>query len=99
MAFSYKTRKRLSLLILLVGMPLYIIIAVNVVGLFDRPPFLLELFIYVSLGIAWILPFKSIFLGVGAPDPDADPDSYPQDPPPYDPVPPTNPENDKEKAE
>lgn len=90
MALSYKTRKRLSLLILLVGMPIYIIVAVNVVGLFERPPFLLELLIYIGLGIAWILPFRSIFRGVGQPDPDADPDSYP-----HDPVPPEN----KKKAE
>ncbi len=37
MALGYRTRRRLSLLILLVGMPLYIIVAVNVVDLFDRP--------------------------------------------------------------
>ena len=74
MALSYKTRRRLSLLILVVGLPLYIVVAVNVVGLFDRPSIWLELLIYVGLGILWALPFKAVFKGVGQPDPDA-PDS------------------------
>jgi hypothetical protein len=74
MALSYKTRRRLSLLILVVGLPLYIVVAVNVVGLFDRPSIWLELLIYVGLGILWALPFKAVFKGVGQADPDA-PDS------------------------
>ena len=80
MALSYKTRKRLSMLILLVWLPVYIVVAIKVVSLFDRPPILLELGIYIVLGILWALPFKRIFYGVGQPDPDADPDSYPHDP-------------------
>jgi len=71
MALSYKTRRRLSLLILVVGLPLYIVVAVNVVGLFDRPSIWLELLIYVGLGIIWAVPFKAVFKGVGQPDPDA----------------------------
>lgn len=71
MALSYKTRRRLSLLILVVGLPLYIIVAVNVVGLFDRPSIWLELLVYVGLGIIWALPFKAVFKGVGQADPDA----------------------------
>jgi hypothetical protein len=71
MALPYKTRRRLSLLILLVGLPLYIVVAVNVVGLFDRPPIWLELLIYIGLGILWALPFKAVFKGVGQSDPDA----------------------------
>ena len=73
MALSYKTRRRLSLLILLVGLPLYAVVAVTIVNLFDRPPFLLELAIYVALGFVWALPFRSIFRGVGKADPDAAP--------------------------
>ena len=71
MALSYKTRKRLSLLILLVGLPLYIVVAVNVVEMFGRPGLLVELLIWVVLGLLWALPFKSIFKGVGQPDPEA----------------------------
>ena len=80
MALSYKTRKRLSLLILLVGLPLYLIVAVKLVSLFERPSLLLELAIYVALGFVWALPFKAVFRGVGQPDPEAEPDSYPHDP-------------------
>lgn len=71
MALSYKTRKRLSLLVLLVGVPLYAVVAVNVIALFERPPILLELLIYVALGILWAIPLRSVFLGVGKADPDA----------------------------
>ncbi|MQQ07877.1 DUF2842 domain-containing protein [Epibacterium sp. SM1979] len=68
---SYKARRRWSLVILLVGLPLYIVVAVNVVALFERPSILLELAIYIGLGILWILPFKFVFRGVGKEDPDA----------------------------
>jgi len=71
MALSYKARRRLSLLILIVGLPAYIVAAISVVNLFERPPFLLELAIYIGLGVLWALPFKFIFRGVGKPDPEA----------------------------
>lgn len=66
----YKTRKRLALLVLVIGMPLYVMAAVTVVGWFDRPPIWAELLIYVALGIVWVLPFRRLFLGIGQPDPD-----------------------------
>ena len=72
MALKYKTRRRLALRILVVGLPLYILLAAVLVSLFDRPPLWLEFVIYVGLGIAWILPLKPIFLGVGQADPDAE---------------------------
>jgi len=40
MALGYKARRRWALVILLIGLPLYIIAAVVTVSLFDRPPFL-----------------------------------------------------------
>ncbi|NNE53242.1 MAG: DUF2842 domain-containing protein [Sulfitobacter sp.] len=72
MSLSYKARKRWALVILLVGLPLYVVVAVNVVALFDRPPFWLELVIYIGLGVLWAIPFKSVFKGIGQADPDAD---------------------------
>ena len=69
---SYKSRRRLSLLILLVGLPLYIVVAVNVIALFDRPSILVEVLVYVSLGVLWAFPFKYVFRGVGQADPDTD---------------------------
>jgi hypothetical protein len=71
MALSYKARKRWSIFALVVALPLYIVVTVNVVEMFDRPPFLVELAIYVVLGIVWAFPLKKLFLGVGQPDPDA----------------------------
>ncbi|WP_420568100.1 DUF2842 domain-containing protein [Thalassovita sp.] len=71
MALSYKTRRRLALLILVVGLPLYIAAAWWVTSLFERPSLLVELAIYVALGFIWALPFKFIFKGVGQADPDA----------------------------
>ncbi|NBR88643.1 MAG: DUF2842 domain-containing protein, partial [Rhodobacteraceae bacterium] len=38
MALSYKARKRLALLILVVGMPAYVVVAVSVVNMLERPP-------------------------------------------------------------
>ncbi len=71
MALSYKARRRWSLVILLIGMPLYIVAAITVVNALGRPPFIVELLVYVGLGIVWILPFKAVFRGVGKADPDA----------------------------
>jgi hypothetical protein len=71
MALGYRTRRLLSLLILLVGLPLYIIVAVNVIDLFDRPPIWLELLIYIALGFVWALPFRAVFRGIGQVDPNA----------------------------
>ena len=70
MALRYKTRKRLALLILIVGVPLYIMAAVSLVAQFERPSILLELAIYVGLGVIWAIPLKFIFKGIGQPDPD-----------------------------
>ena len=72
MALSYKARKRLSIFVLVVGLPLYIAAALFVVSLFDRPSILVELGVYVGLGVLWAIPLRSVFLGVGQPDPDAD---------------------------
>ncbi|MBL4915986.1 DUF2842 domain-containing protein [Szabonella alba] len=75
MALSYKARRRWSLIILLVGLPLYIVVAVTLVNLLDRPPIWAEFLIYVGLGFLWMLPFKYVFRGVGQADPDAEPDA------------------------
>ncbi|MFA5538542.1 MAG: DUF2842 domain-containing protein [Gemmobacter sp.] len=74
MALSYRSRRRLALLILLVGLPVYIAAAVYVLVQFDRPPVLVELLIYAVLAFAWALPFRFVFRGVGQPDPGAGPE-------------------------
>ena len=72
MPLSYKARRRWSLVILLVGLPVYIVAAVTVSNLLDRPPMLVELAIYIGLGLVWALHFKYIFKGIGQADPDQD---------------------------
>ena len=62
---SYKLKRRLSLFILIVGLPLYVILIVNLISNFDRPNFLVELLIYLLSGIVWALPLRSVFRGVG----------------------------------
>lgn len=64
-------RRFLSAMVLLVGLPIYIVVAVSIVGMFDRLPLVVELLVYVVLGVLWALPLKGIFRGVGRPDPDA----------------------------
>ncbi len=70
----YKARKFWAAVLLLVGLPLYVAAAVTLVTLFDRPSIWVEFAIYLGLGIAWALPFKSLFKGIGRPDPDAPPE-------------------------
>ncbi|MBN2905214.1 MAG: DUF2842 domain-containing protein [Rhodobacteraceae bacterium] len=73
MALSYKARRRWSLIILLIGLPLYVVLAVTVMNWLDRPPFWIELLVYLALGIVWALPLRFVFRGIGQPDPDAAP--------------------------
>lgn len=76
MALGYKARRRWSLVVLLIGLPAYIVVAVSVVNWLDRPAIWIEFLVYVGLGFLWMLPFRAVFLGVGKADPDA-----PEDPP------------------
>lgn len=70
MALGYKARRRWSLVILLIGLPIYILTASVLVTWAGRPGVFVELLIYVALGLVWILPFKMVFRGVGKADPD-----------------------------
>ena len=70
MNITYKNRRRISLLLLLVGLPVDVILAINILAFFERPSILLEVIIYLSLGIVWALPFKFIFKGIGQADPE-----------------------------
>lgn len=67
-----KARKRWSLLILVIGLPLYIVAAITLVNWMDRAwgrqPILVELAVYVVLGILWALPFRKVFRGIGKPE-------------------------------
>jgi len=67
---SYKARRRWSLVILLIGLPLYIMAAVTVMNMLERPSILVELLVYIVLGFLWAVPFRFVFRGIGQADPD-----------------------------
>jgi hypothetical protein len=65
MALSHKARRRWALVLLLVWLPLFVVAALWIMSLFDRPSMWLEMLVYLGLGMVWALPFKFIFLGIG----------------------------------
>ena len=67
---SYRLRRILSVFVLLIALPIYVVIAISVMALFERPPIIIELLIYLVLGVVWAFPLKSVFMGVGQEDPD-----------------------------
>ena len=62
MALSYKARKRWSLVVLLIGLPAYIVVAVTLTdwlrARLRRAAGLVELAVFVVLGVIWIVPLK-----------------------------------------
>ncbi len=74
---SYAARRRWALVVLLVGMPIYVVIVLNLMSSIQRLPFWAEVPSYIVLGTAWIFPLKRVFLGVGQPDPNAPADAPP----------------------
>jgi hypothetical protein len=80
MAVSYKARRRVALLVLVVGLPVYILLASVLATTIAPNSFIGTLALYVGLGIVWILPFKSVFKGVGQADPDGEAQRFDDDP-------------------
>ena len=71
MALSYKARRRWSLVVLLIGLPVYIVMAVWLMSFFEtRPHIVVEVLIYLGLGVLWAFPLRALFKGVGQADPD-----------------------------
>lgn len=75
MALSYKARKRWALFVLILGLPVYIVMAVTIMNWFypdplNRPSVWIEVGVYVGLGVFWAFPLKAIFKGIGQADPD-----------------------------
>ncbi len=62
---TYKKRRIFALIILLVGLPLYVVCAVTILNWLGRTSIYIELIIYVALGVLWALPLKFIFIGIG----------------------------------
>ena len=63
--FSYRLKKFLAILVLLLWLPFYIVLVLNILALFERPSLVVELLLYVIAGVLWALPFKALFKGVG----------------------------------
>ena len=72
MGLSYKRRRGLALLVLVIGLPVYIVLVVSMLGWIGRLPAALELLAYVVLGVVWVLPLKAVFKGIGKADPGDD---------------------------
>ncbi len=66
---SYRLRKIACAVVLMLGLPLYIVVATTLVGLMERPHPAVELAVYVGLGILWALPLRALFRGIARPDP------------------------------
>ncbi len=73
MALSYKARRRWSLVILLIGLPIYIVAAISLIAWLPEMPGWVMLLVYVAVGFAWMLPLKFVFIGIGQADPGAPP--------------------------
>jgi hypothetical protein len=69
---GYRARRRWALVVLVIGLPLYIVAAVTIMARFERPGILIELLIYAGLGVIWALPLRFIFRGVGRSEAEAD---------------------------
>jgi hypothetical protein len=65
MRLSWRARRRWSLVVLLVGLPVYVVAAVTIMSALERPPLVVELAVYVALGVLWALPLRFVFRGVG----------------------------------
>lgn len=67
---TWRTRRILALVLLLVWLPIYLVAALVLTGWMGRQPALIEMVVYAGLGVLWALPFRRVFLGIGREDPD-----------------------------
>ncbi len=72
MALSYKARRRWSLFILVIGLPVYIALVWYVLSLLEAWSIWVQMGVCLALSLFWAFPLKAVFMGVGQADPDAD---------------------------
>ena len=65
---SYRLKRLFALLVLLLWLPLYIVLVLNLLTFFERPNLFIELLMYIIVGVFWAWPFKAIFKGIGQPN-------------------------------
>lgn len=68
---THRRRKAIAILVLVLGLPGYVAVAWVVLSMMERPSFVVEVLVYVALGVVWALPLRRLFLGLGRPDPEA----------------------------
>ena len=66
--FSYRLKRVFVLLILLLWLPVYVVLVLNLLAYFERPNLIIELLVYVVAGVFWAWPFKALFKGIGQAD-------------------------------
>ena len=66
--FSYKLKRVFVLIVLLLWLPFYIVLVLNLLAYFERPNLIIELLVYVVAGVFWAWPFKNLFKGIGQPN-------------------------------
>ena len=66
--FFPKLKRVFALLVLLLWLPFYIVLVLNLLTYFERPSFIFELMVYVVAGVFWAWPFKALFKGIGQPN-------------------------------
>ena len=66
--FFYKLKRVFVLLVLLLWLPIYIVLVLNLLAYFERPNLFIELLIYIIVGVFWAWPFKALFRGIGQPN-------------------------------
>ena len=65
---SYRLKRLFALLVLLLWLPLYIVLVLNLLTFFERPNLFIELLIYIIVCVFWAWPFKALFKGIGQPN-------------------------------
>ncbi len=66
--FFYKLKRVIVLLVLLLWLPFYIVLVLNLLAYFERPSLIVELLVYIIAGVFWAWPFKALFKGIGQPN-------------------------------
>ena len=62
---TLRTRKLVGSIVLFAWMIVFALIAMALIGKMGRPPFLLELLMYITLGFVWIVPLKPLLIWMG----------------------------------
>lgn len=60
-----RTRKLVGSAAIAIWLVVFCLVAIAIIGRFDRPNVVIEMMLYAGLGFAWILPLKPVFVWMG----------------------------------